>query len=289
MGASRLKQFIPSAVWKELRLFRILRTHSRVAGFCESLIEDFYKSGQRLELKPLKPELVGRKVIWQYWAQGYDQVPEIVGECLSSVEKYKGDYCLVRLTDDTVSEYIDIPEEAVRNSRNAGLAFYSDLLRVALLSLYGGVWLDATVMLCAPLRDRMKGDDFFMFQRDTDAPDKKYWEGTYAYYFGWRKGFRVNVLNSVIYAKTGSVVINDMCGLLMKFWTENATAPDYFFFQILFDVLINGKLKGMNCSIQSDCLPHYLQQYRNDPSFSLAKEDEILRMIETHKLTYKHE
>ena len=289
MEVSKVKNIIPSAVWKELRLVRIRRTHSRVVGFCENLIEDFYESGTRYGLKPLKPELAGRKIIWQYWAQGYDHVPDIVGECLSSVEKYKGDYLLVRLTDDTLRDYIDIPVQAVHNSREAGLVFYSDLLRFALLSVYGGVWLDATVMLSAPLQDRLVDDAFFMFQRDPAAPDKKYWEGTYAYYFGWSNGFRVNVLSSVIYARTGSEVINDMCGLLLKFWTENVTVPDYFFLQILFDVLLHGRLEGRNCRILNDCLPHYLQQYRNDPAFGLASETEILKMIEVHKLTYKHE
>lgn len=289
MGLSGLKRFIPSSVWKESRMAKILRTHSRVARFCDGLIEDYYKSDGRMEIKALKPELAGTKVIWQYWAQGYDNVPDIVGECLKSVERFKDGHRLIRLTDDTVADYIDLPEDIVRNCRNAGLAFYADLLRFALLSAYGGIWLDATVMLSAPLKDRLRGGDFFMYQRDAGEHDKRYWEGTYAYYFGWRKGFRVRLLNSVIYAERGSTVIGDMCGLLLKFWKENTQVPDYFFLQILFDVLIEGRLKGMNCTVESDCLPHYLQQSMNDPSFSLASREEILNMTEVHKLTYKHE
>ncbi|MBQ2527003.1 MAG: capsular biosynthesis protein, partial [Bacteroidales bacterium] len=59
--------------------------------------------------------------------------------------------------------------------------------------------------------------------------------------------------------------------------------PDYFFFQILFDVLPSFG----DYPLVSDCLPHYLQQSINDPSFPLMDKDEILKKIHIHKLTYK--
>lgn len=289
MKIKNFKRIIPDVIWRELRLTKILRTHLQVSEFCKQLVENHNKVGVKFRITPMKPELVGKKIIWQYWAQGYEKIPDIVRECLKSVKKNRGDYTLIRLTDENVSEYIDLPCESSSNSRGAGLAFYSDLLRVAILSVYGGVWLDATVFLSAPLKNRLGDNDFFMFQRDPKELNQHYWEGTYAYYFGWRKGFKVNVLNSVIYAKPGSKVITDLFGVLLKFWSENRDAPDYFFFQILFDVLINGPLKGMNCPIQSDCIPHYLQQFRNDPEFLLFSEPEILGLTEIHKLTYKYE
>ena len=283
----QLKKIVPASIWKRLRTRSIIRQHARVAKICESLIDEFGALAEKPRAVALKPELAGRKIIWQFWAQGYEHVPEVVRECLDSVEKWCGDYELIRLTDETVGQYVEIPEEAARNCRRAGLAQYSDMLRLTLLSSYGGVWLDATVMLTGPLPLKYFQYDFFMFQRDTDEPHKDYWENVYAYYYGWREGFRVNMLSSVMFAHSNSVVISDMCGLFLMYWKGHTEMPDYFFLQILFDVFINGVMCGRDCPIESDCKPHYLQQLRNDPSFPLATEDEILRMISIHKLTYK--
>ena len=41
--------------------------------------------------------------------------------------------------------------------------FFSDLLRVALLKAYGGVWLDVTILLTNRLPGKYEKLDFFMF------------------------------------------------------------------------------------------------------------------------------
>lgn len=282
-----VKKAFPSGMWSFIRRRCIIRRHSRVAKICESLIDEFGGLEEKPGAVAFKPELAGKKIIWQYWAQGYGNVPEIVRECLDSVEKWCGDYEIIRLTDETVGQYVEIPEEAARNCHRSGLAQYSDMLRLALLSAYGGVWLDATVMLTGPLPSKYLQYDFFMFQRDPNEPHKDYWENVYAYYYGWQKGFRVNMLSSVIFAHRNSLVISDLCGLFLLYWKGHTVMADYFFFQILFDAYIQGGMKEYNCPIESDCKPHLLQQLRNDSSFSLATEEEILRTISIHKLTYK--
>lgn len=286
MDKSLLKKMIPSKVWTRLRTRSILRQHRRVADLCESLISEYYSAKVRSVVEG-KKDLSGKKIVWQYWAQGFENVPTVVRECLESVEKWRGDYEIIRLTDETVFDYVDIPETAASHCRQAGLAQYSDLLRLALLSAYGGVWLDATVMLTGPLPEEYSKYDFFMFQRDPNEPHKDYWENVYAYYYGWRKDFRVNVLSSIIFARQGCGVISDLYGLMVFYWANHTIMPDYFFLHILFDVLINGRHKGNNCPIVSDCTPHLLQQSINDPAFDLATKDEILRRTSIHKLTYK--
>lgn len=284
-----LKRIVPSFLWKAIRTRKIVSKHAEVERICESLISGFYDNGCKVEPRPLK-QLGTERIIWQYWAQGYENLPAVVKECLDSVEKFKGDFRLIRLDDSNVGEYVNIPENISTQSRSfGGLAHYSDLLRVALLAAYGGVWLDATVKLTGTLPEEYLCGDFFMFQRDPYERNKDYWENTYAYYFGWANGFRVNSLNSVIFSSSGSKVITAMYGLLSSYWGSDTELPDYFFFQILFDVLIKGKMKDYNCPVISDCLPHLLQQYRNDPGFNLMTEDEIYRRISIHKLTYKSE
>ena len=277
---------IPNGLWKWFRIRSILSAHKRTASICEDLIENFDGSVEELGVRP-KKSFDSDKIIWQYWAQGYDKLPDMVRKCLASVDEFAGNYKVIRLDDNNISEYLELPEFVISKREGYSVAHFSDLLRMLLLSTYGGVWLDATVMLSGQMPDYLETSDYFMFQRDNDEPDKDYWEDTYAYYFGWGKGFRVNVLNSVVFAQKDSIVIKTLAGLLLKWWKEHDSVPDYFFFQILYDVLINGRLKEYKCPVVSDCPPHYLQQSMNDKRFSLMPYDQIVASIPIHKLTYK--
>ena len=160
---------------------------------------------------------------------------------------------------------------------------FADLLRLMLLKVYGGVWLDATVLLTGPIPEQYSWCDFFAFRRDPAEPNQAYWRNTYAYYFGWAKGFRVNLLNSILFAHKGSRTVSDLCNLMLIWWKDHNSLPDYFFFQILCDVY--GIPNSM--PLVSDTLPHYLQQSINDPKFTIMERGDIIRRIPIHKLTYK--
>ena len=124
-------------------------------------------------------------------------MPEIVHICFDSVDRYKGEYKVIRLDDAMISEYIDLPDFVWERRKNQQFTrtFFSDLLRVALLSTYGGVWLDATILLTGKLPKEYEDLDFFMYQRSEAQPNKTYWENTYAYYFGWDIDYKVRVLD----------------------------------------------------------------------------------------------
>ena len=230
-----------------------------------------------------KTDLSQHPVIWQYWGQGYENVPAIVEECLKSVEQFSDGYTIVRLTDDNLSDYLDLPEFVQQKRSCFSRAHFTDLLRLMLLKTYGGVWVDATILMTGPIPGELRDLDFFVYRRDPNEPDKRYWSNTYAYYFGWAKGFKVNMLNSFIIAKKGNKTVSDLCDLMLLWWYHYDNVPDYFFFQILYDVY--------NCRepfpLISDTLPHYLQQSQNDPAFKLMEQKDILKSIPIHKLTYK--
>lgn len=281
-----LKKLVPAGVWSTIREKRIVAQHARVAKLCEELIANNKDLHPASEVHP-KTDLGTQKIIWQYWAKGYDNLPEVVQSCLESVDRYAGEHMVIRLSDANLAEYIDVPDFVKSKRGYMTVAHFSDILRVLLLNAYGGIWLDATVMLTGPIPQEYLNCDFFAFQRDPEEQNKNYWKNTYAYYFGWAKGFRVNMLNSVLVAKKGSQIIASISDLLLAWWKRNEGIPDYFFFQILFDVMVKGEWSQYNCSIVSDCLPHYLQQYRNDPAFDLMPEDRIAKEQFIHKLTYK--
>lgn len=269
-------------LWCKLREMKILRQHRRVAAICRDLIAGWQAAPETAPLVP-KKDLGTDRIIWQYWAQGYEAVPPVVRECLASVDRFAAGWTVIRLSDANLAEYLDLPDFVLEKRRNYSVAHFSDLLRLMLLQAYGGAWLDATVQLSGPIPKQYADGEFFVFRRDPAEPDRKYWSGTYAYYFGWAPGFRVNMLNSIIFSRKGGKTVSDLCSLLLRWWKEHDGLPDYFFFQILFDVY--GAPSGM--PLVSDTLPHYLQQSINDPSFSLMPRDEIPLRISMHKRTYK--
>lgn len=269
-------------LWRKLRERKILAAHKRVATICKQLIARYREHPEHFAFEAKKAFDTDR-IIWQYWAQGYDEVPEVVRTCLDSVEEYTGDYTLVRLTDANLSEYLDLPDFVQAKRSLYSRAHFSDLLRLMLLKTYGGVWMDATILMTAPIPGDWAESDFLVFRRDPNEPDYKYWRNTYAYYFGWAKGFRVNMLNSFIIAQKENRTVSDLCDLMLLWWREHDALPDYFFFQILFDVYDCPD----NFPLISDTLPHYLQQSVNDPGFPLMQREDILKRFPIHKMTYK--
>ncbi len=285
-----IKSFVPHTLFAFIRKKIIMAKHRKVASVLKGIVEDC--NAGKLEKPVFKavaelPE--GRKVIWQYWAQGMENVPPLVRICMDSVGRYAApDYQIIRLSDDNLADYIEIPNwlEKRRKSRQISVAHFSDILRCILLTTYGGLWMDACTLLTGKLPEMLFKYDFFVYQRDPSEPHKKYWENTFAYYWGWDKNFRVKILIGIMYAKAGSKVISDITAMLCAFWKSHDKAPDYFFFQILFDLYIE-KNRDLNCPVFNDCVPHMLRQAINE-EYPYLSVHEILENTSVHSLNYKN-
>lgn len=280
---------IISQIWSFIRKTKIIKKHKEVAGFWHPVIDQYY-SGQ-IVLENLKPkkEFQTDRIIWQYWGQGCSDasLPEVVKHCFESVDQYKADYLVIRIDDSNYKDYVDLPEYVIEKLEKGIFkrTFFSDLLRLSLLSLYGGVWLDATILLTAPLDEKFKSLPYFMYQRDNKEQKKSFWENSYAFYWGWDKEFKVKVLNSIIYAEKGNDLITDMLELILYYWRTQNEIIDYFFFQILYNELVEGELKDKQCQVVSDVYPHILQTKFNGVE-GLMEYGEALNFTSTHKMSY---
>lgn len=277
-------------VWAYVRRKRIIEKHKEVALFWRPIIDTYFGGKfEKYHFRPVKRELVRKKIIWQYWGQGVEseELPEIVRLCFDSIDKYKGEYEVIRLSDDTIRDYLEFPDFVWNKRKNPAFnqTFFSDLLRLALLNTYGGVWLDATIMLTGAIPDRYSNTDYFVFQRDRSEQNKKYWESTYAYYWGWHPQYRVNMLNSIFFGREGDETIKALLDLMLFYWKTQDKIIDYFFFQILYDELLSGKLKEHKCSLVSDVLPHYLQSKVNGGCDFISYK-EIFEKNSLHKMSY---
>ena len=124
---------------KKLRIKQHEYVYNTLTSRFSNLIEE-YKS------KDIKIGSNSRK-IWCFWWQGVQNAPNIVKNCVNSIEKYSGDYELVVLTKDNYDKYLDIPSDIINKVEDGkiSLTSFSDIIRLGLLSKYGGVWVDATM------------------------------------------------------------------------------------------------------------------------------------------------
>ena len=111
-----------------------------------------------------------------------------------------------------------------------GYAHFSDILRLALLSNYGGVWMDVDNTFDRLLSEKYFEMDYFLFQRDEIWKTKRMGRLMIQFIFLGSKKSKVRMLSSVIFSHKNNKVINTLLDMLMIFWENNDSVPNYFYF-----------------------------------------------------------
>ncbi|MCL2688357.1 MAG: capsular polysaccharide synthesis protein [Chitinispirillia bacterium] len=259
----------------------------------DGYITDFLNGNiERFVPIPKKPELIGKKIIWQYWHQGINEnTPKIVLSCLDSVKKYRGEYEIIILTEKTLNDYVDFPcfiwEKLGKNGFK--LPKLANLIRLYLLCAYGGVWLDSTIFLTNPIDESMLQKDFFAFQRSQAPPgDAKLFNQFDPLYFSWDPRFQVRMLNSFMIAGPNNKICGNLLSILLEYWKREELAGHYFFKQICFNrMVLNNEWKNLNCTIISDTDCHKFLTIAFQ-KFDKRIYDEIAAKSVIHKLSINY-
>lgn len=125
---------------------RLLRKHAVMRQYFDRTYGEF------LALYDFDQELPGndsalRNRIWMCWWQGLEQAPDIVKKCVSSVRKSASGYEVTVITEENYRDYVQIPQWLEEKYRTGIISrtHFSDILRMSLLAVHGGMWLDATI------------------------------------------------------------------------------------------------------------------------------------------------
>ncbi len=96
--------------------------------------------------------------VWTMWLQ--ENPPQIVQACLNSIKRIYPN--LIIITEANIKNYIEIPEyiKMRLDKKEMSCAHFSDWVRSVLLDNYGGLWLDATLLLTQPIPDDLKNSSF---------------------------------------------------------------------------------------------------------------------------------
>jgi hypothetical protein len=88
------------------------------------------------------------KKIWAFWDN--DIIPDIVQKCINTWKKFNPDYEINIVNKKNLSEYLpDVDFYKIKHIDNS-VEKFSDMVRLHLLSKYGGIWSDASVICLKP-------------------------------------------------------------------------------------------------------------------------------------------
>lgn len=228
-----------------------------------------------------KPIINDKKIIeksnkiWICWFQGIENAPELVKACYNSVLKNYKDKEIIVLTEENYKKYVDIPEYIIKKWEKGYITFahFSDILRIELLSKYGGLWLDSTIFTTK--RSELvfnENIELFVFKQvDLDR----------------KNSLAVVASNWLIYANKDNNIINLTKKLLYYYWKDYNYAINYNIFHIFFKLATEVyKDEWKNVPTFNNISPHILQFELND-DFQEIRFNEIKNMSDFHKLNWR--
>jgi hypothetical protein len=87
-----------------------------------------------------------RSLIWTYWNE--DPLPDFIKKCIDTWRKENPEYTVNIVTNENLESFVGFDEsQAIKNWKfNDSPQRMSDLVRLSVLTEYGGVWLDASII-----------------------------------------------------------------------------------------------------------------------------------------------
>lgn len=214
--------------------------------------------------------------IWFLWLQGIEQAPEIVKMCYNSIQQNLDNRELILLTDNNYRDFITFPDY-IQEKIDEGIitkTHLSDLLRLELLTKYGGTWVDATVYISSSnFPNYMLKSDLFLFQKLKPGLD----------------GNPRSISSWYITSCTNNPILLLAKGLLFEYWKNNNYLIDYFLLHDFIELAIETYPDEWKKVVPfSSSTPHILLLRLFD-SFNEEMWTSIVSQTSIHKLTYKYD
>ena len=166
--------------------------------------------------------------IFSIWFQGQEVAPELVKACWRSVRTHCSQELIV-LDQNSISDWIQLPEFVLRKWKEGKIrpAHFADICRIELLYKYGGLWLDATDYVFAPIPQWLMDQDFFVFMSGERQ------RGSYSY-----------IQNCFIRGRKGNYLLKAWREAVLAYWQHEDSTIDYFVHQLLFKKVVQKNQKA---------------------------------------------
>ncbi|MGB4837367.1 MAG: capsular polysaccharide synthesis protein [Saprospiraceae bacterium] len=214
--------------------------------------------------------------IWILWYQGIDFAPLIVKKCLESVRRFSEGIEIIILDEKNIKDYISIPDYVYEKKKMGYITntHFSDILRACLLAEHGGIWIDSTVMLTAPIPKIYLNSPFFCFS--TTPVD-------------FRGVTNIAASSWFIYSNGMNVTMNTVKKLLLEYWKFETEIRHYYLFHLFFNYVIS---TNNECKNEWEEVPFFsnippqVMQIELFQDYSEERFNQITKMSSIHKLSF---
>lgn len=217
------------------------------------------------------------RMIWVCWLQGEANMPEIVRACYKSVRANADGREVVLITSDNVEKYISIPKFIKDKVNNGKMSrtHLADYIRISLLKNYGGLWIDATVLVT----DKINIDCKLPFFSIKQKPDSIHFVSQYRWAV-WILGCSPQI---------GKILFDCLENLFKAYLNKHSLFIDFFLFDyflaVMYDEIPLVKQIVDNCPYNNPNayeLGNLLNKEFNEDAFVQLKENNTF-----HKLSWK--
>lgn len=184
--------------------------------------------------------------VFTIWLQGEENAPGIVKSCFRSMRRHLKQE-LVILDEKTLFDWISLPQY-VLDKWHAGKmrpAHFCDICRVELIYSHGGVWIDSTGFVTAPIPDTVMNEDFFIYMSGSRI------RGSYSF-----------VQNCFFRARKHNPLLGVWREAILRYWKDEDRVINYFTHQLLF------KLSAENNPVAAGLFAK-MPKYEQDPTHAL--------------------
>lgn len=160
--------------------------------------------------------------LWVFWAQGFDNAPEMIKLCINSIKRNSKKWNFHLLSLSNVKDYIDLPKfiwEKLNNG-NITLTQFSDILRFALGNKYGGLWIDATTFVTKQISisDTSKYWTTKLYEKEIECVSHCRWNG------------------ALMYIPKGNEFADYIYKAFITYWQNQTVLIDYFLIDYFTDI-----------------------------------------------------
>jgi hypothetical protein len=185
--------------------------------------------------------------VWVMWWQGEENMPEIIKFCFSSVKNNANGNEVILIDHRNYSEYITLPDYIIEKveKKIISITHLSDLIRVSLLSDHGGLWLDATMLLTAPLP--MNIDYSYWTTKWTLKPHEynkyKLWVGLWS--ISDLPKLTISQCMGIWYSCPRNPIFQGLKDFWLLYWYKEIQVPYYWTTEVFLIGIMYGKIQSV--------------------------------------------
>lgn len=167
--------------------------------------------------------------VFSIWLQGKKNAPDIVKACFRSMRRNLSQEMVI-IDETNLFDWIQLPAYIIEKWKKGKMshAHFCDVCRVELLYRHGGVWLDATDYVTAPIPAWIMNEGFFIYMAGSRI------RGAYSF-----------VQNCFFRAKKGNELLGIWREAILNYWKEENSVISYFVHHLLFKMAVENNSEAV--------------------------------------------